>query len=81
MLLRINRFSFLLMIKISIQIKQKIINSIDSDDILALALSIEDNFPKEETDKLKIMLKGLLISNGLNIDEADRVRQFLNFMQ
>jgi hypothetical protein len=66
---------------ISMPIIDKIINSIDSDDIQILALSIETNLPKEATEKLKIMLNLLLKENKLNPDEADTVRQFLNFMQ
>lgn len=65
----------------TISIIDKIINAIDSDDIQVLALSVEANFPKEATEKLKIMLKVLLKENKLNTDEADTVTQFLSFMQ
>lgn len=63
-----------------ILIIDKILNSIDSDDIQILALAIEANLPKEKTDELKKMLKMLLHDNKLNIDEAYIVKQFLHFI-
>jgi len=63
-----------------ILIIDKILNSIDSDDIQILALAIEANLPKEKTDELKKVLKMLLHDNKLNIDEAYIVKQFLHFI-
>lgn len=81
MLLRISRFSFLQMSASYIQIIDKILNAIDSDDIQVLALSIEANLPKEETAKLEKMLKVLLQENKLNNDEANLIKQFHRFLQ
>lgn len=81
MLLRISRFSFLQMSDSHIQIIYKILNAIDSDDIQVLALSIEANLPKEETAKLKKMLKMFLQKNKLNNDEANLIKQFHRFLQ
>ena len=80
MLLRINRFSFLQMTRSPIPILDKILNTIDSDDIQILALSIEANLTKVKTGKLKKMLKSLLLKNKLNTEEANIVRRFLSFM-
>lgn len=63
-----------------ILIIDKILNSIDSDDIQIMALAVEANLPKEKTDELKKMLKILLHENILNIDESYLIKQFLHFI-
>jgi len=59
----------------------KILNSLDSDDVLSAALYAESNILKEDRAKLKKMLNELLHENSLTYSEATSVKQFISFFE
>ena len=76
----INRF-FSLMSNFQTKILQKVLNAIDSDDILTIALHVESNLSKEQIDKLQKMLKTELQQKNESSDNIHCIKQFLNFIE
>ncbi|MBL0328985.1 MAG: hypothetical protein IPP64_06125 [Bacteroidetes bacterium] len=63
------------------KILQKVLNAIDSDDILTIALHVESNLSKEQIDKLQKMLKTELQQKNESSDNIHCIKQFLNFIE
>ncbi|OFY84096.1 MAG: hypothetical protein A3F72_19650 [Bacteroidetes bacterium RIFCSPLOWO2_12_FULL_35_15] len=63
-----------------IDIINKILNAIDSDDLLELASFIECRLPIEEIYKIKRILILFLKENKLNADQINKAKQFINFL-
>lgn len=61
-------------------IVNKIINAIDSDDILNVVLYVETNLSKDNTDKLKKMLKSKLLKKALDAEKLNAIKKFIDFL-
>ena len=71
----ISRF-FFLMDNLQTQILNKVMNAIDSDDILEIASCTESNLSKEQLDEFKKILIKYIYENPNSVS----VKQLINFL-